>query len=28
MNHGQQRLTGYLAHILKAIERIDRYPGK
>lgn len=27
MNHGQQRLTGYLAHILKAIERIDRYTG-
>jgi uncharacterized protein with HEPN domain len=25
MNHGQQRLAGYLAHILEAIERIDRY---
>ena len=27
MTRDQQRLTDYLAHILEAIERIDRYTG-
>jgi uncharacterized protein with HEPN domain len=25
MTHDQQRLAGYLGHILEAIERIERY---